>query len=142
MKTLILCLLVAVAPAFAAGKEKEAAPVGYGGAKVQLQPIMTPYHTAGAGVRYEVLTLRVVIDTGPKERPACFAIPLIHDRIVAYLYGANLTAADFIGQRREVLAKNLFDVAINTTGQFAPLTLQATRWRVWLPRVMSQPKRN
>ncbi len=113
MKTLALLLaLIAAAPASAS----EGAPVGYGGKKVQMNPLMAPYRTS-AGVRYEVLMLRVTFDTGLRERPACFALPIVHDRIVSWLYKANLTAADFTGQRREVLAKNLFDVAVNTVGR-------------------------
>jgi hypothetical protein len=104
--------LIAAAPALAG----EGAPVGYGGKKVQLNPVMAPYHTS-IGVRYEVLTLRITFDTGARERPACFAVPLVHDRIIRWLYKANLTSADFAGQRRELLAKNLFDVAINTVGR-------------------------
>ena len=107
-----LLALLAAAPAFAA----DGAPVGYGGKKVQLNPMMAPYRTS-AGLRYEVLMLRVVFDTGVRERPACFALPIVHDRLVRYLYKANLTGADFVGLRREVLQKNLFDVAIQTVGR-------------------------
>ena len=45
------------------------------------------------------------------------SIPIVHDRIVRYLYKAKLTPADFSGERRDVLAKNLFDVAVNTVGR-------------------------
>jgi hypothetical protein len=66
-------------------------------------------------VRYEVLTVRVVLDVGERERPACFSIPYVHEAMLTYLYHANLTPADLIGQRQEVLAKNLLEVAIKTT---------------------------
>ena len=113
MKTLALVLaLLVAAPALAS----EGAPIGYGGKKVQLNPIMAPYRTS-AGVHYEVIILRITFDTGARERPACFAVPIVHDRIIRWLYKANLTGADFVGQRREILQKNLFDVAISTVGR-------------------------
>ena len=118
MKTLafLLALIVQSILALPALAASEGAPVGYGGKKVQLNPMMAPYRTS-AGIRYEVLMLRVVFDTGVRERPACFALPIVHDRLVRYLYKANLTGADFVGLRREVLQKNLFDVAIQTVGR-------------------------
>jgi hypothetical protein len=113
MKLLALLLaLIVAAPAFAS----EGAPIGYGGKRIQLLPVMAPYRTS-AGVRYEVLTLRLTFDTGVRERPACFSVPIVHDRIIRWLYRANLTGADFVGERRGVLEKNLFDVAVNTVGR-------------------------
>jgi hypothetical protein len=113
IRTILLAMLFAGA-AFA--QEGEQQGVGYGGAKVQMQPIMAPYRTT-SGIRYEVLTVQLTLDAGPRERPACFSVPILHDRMVAYLYEANLTAADFVGQRRDVLAKNLFDLAVKTVGR-------------------------
>lgn len=89
--------------------------VGYGGAKVQLQPMMVPTRNSAGEVRYEVLTVRLVLDVGERERPACFSIPYVHEAMLLYLYHANLTPADLIGQRQEVLAKSLLDVAIKAT---------------------------
>ena len=89
--------------------------VGYGGAKVQLQPMMVPTRNSSGEVRYEVLTLRVVLDSGPRERPACFSLPYVHEKLLTYMYHANLTPADLIGKRQEVLAKNLLNVAIKAT---------------------------
>ncbi|MCB2107584.1 MAG: hypothetical protein KDE14_07790 [Rhodobacteraceae bacterium] len=89
--------------------------VGYGGAKVELQPMMVPTRNSSGEVRYEVLTLRIVLDAGPRERPACFSIPYVHEKLLTYMYHANLTPADLIGQRQEVLAKNLLKVAIDAT---------------------------
>jgi hypothetical protein len=93
-----------------------AAPVGYGGAKVQMSPFMAPYRD-GAGVHYQPIVVRVVLDAGLNEKPACFGVPYVHDRMLAYLYGANLTADDFVGERRDTLAKNLFDTAVGFVGK-------------------------
>jgi hypothetical protein len=113
--TAFLALAFAAFAALTVAAE-EAAPVGYGGAKVQMQPLMAPYRTSG-GVRYEPVTVRLTLDAGPKERPACFSIPIVHDRMVRFLHRANLTAADLAGQRREVLAQRLFEVALKATGK-------------------------
>ena len=78
-------LLLVAAPLRAAEDQDEAAPIGYGGAIVQMLPLMAPYH-AGGGVRYEALTIRLVLDQGPRERPACFSVPYLHDRFLAYVY--------------------------------------------------------
>jgi hypothetical protein len=91
------------------------APVGYGGSKVQMLPIMTPYHS-DTGIRYEPLTLRLALDPGPMERSACFSVPYVHDHMLSYLYAAHLTSDDLSGEKRDVLAKNLLQVAIDTVG--------------------------
>ena len=36
---------------------------------------------------------------------------------MTYLFKANLTIDDFSGERRDVLAKNLFDVVVDTVGK-------------------------
>ena len=92
------------------------AAVGYGGSKVQMMPFMAPYRAAGS-VRYEPLTVRIKLDPGPNERSACFSVPYVHDRMLEYLFEANLTADDFVGERRDTLAKSLFDVAVEKVGK-------------------------
>lgn len=68
-------------PALAA----EEGAVGYGGAKVQLAPIMSPYRTS-SGVSYQVVMVRLVLDVGVNERPACFMAPIVHEQILFHLY--------------------------------------------------------
>lgn len=110
MKYLLAILSVlAAAPATAAEE-----PVGYGGAKVQLAPIMSPYRTP-SGVRYQVVTLRLVLDVGVNERPACFMVPVVHEKFMFYLYNKMPQPADFQGQRAEVMIKELLDLATRTT---------------------------
>jgi hypothetical protein len=103
------------------------APVGYGGSQIQLQPIMAPY-LATDGVRYEPITIRLTLPSSamagglavsgnPVERVGCYSVPIIHDRIIVYLYGARLRAEDFTGLRREVLERNLLAVANRVVGR-------------------------
>jgi hypothetical protein len=100
------------APAFAASQE---GPVGYGGAKIQMLPMMAPYR-AGKELRYQVLTLRLVLAPNPEtERPACFMVPILHEKILLYLHKAKLQQADFSGQRLDVLKEKLLEVAVANT---------------------------
>lgn len=100
------------APSQAAEKENA---VGYGGAKVQLSPLMAPTRGLDGKVKYEVLTVRLILDVGERERDACFTVPYVHEQLLFYLYTANLTAADFVGERLKLLGKKLFEVVIDAT---------------------------
>lgn len=119
-RLILLCLavlaagLAAAAPALAQKKGEDSA-VGYGGAKVQLQPFMVPVRNTAGDVRFEVLTLRLVLGPAPRDRPACFSIPIVHEKLLLYFYRAKLVPGDLIGQRREVLAKTLLGVATKAT---------------------------
>ena len=88
--------------------------VGYSNVRIQLMPLMAPYRTS-RGIQYEVVTLRVVLAPGETERAACFMIPMIHEKFLYHLYNAKLSEADFVGQRREVMEKNLLNVAVAAT---------------------------
>ena len=92
----------------------EEKPVGYGGAMVQLAPFMAPYRS-GNRVLYHVVTLRLILDVGLNERPACFMAPVVHEKFLMYFYKNMLTPADVIGQRRDVTEKALLDLATATT---------------------------
>ena len=107
----------------ALGAEDSEGAIGYTGYRIQLNPMMVPYKTP-SGLRYEVLTVRLRLPEG-NERPGCWMIPIIHEKILMYLYEANLTPADFQGQRREVLAKNMFDAVIRASDRslYTGLTL-------------------
>lgn len=121
MKRLLASLFVLLLAAPAVAAEKA---VGYGEDVIQMVPLMAPYKSSN-GVRYEVLTVRLKLGLVINERNACFSVPIIHDKFVQYLYGANLTAADFTGERRKVLAEKLYDIATKTTakGFFAGVEL-------------------
>lgn len=117
--TLLIAALVLglSAPAWSAehGGAAEEDAVGYGGAKIQMMPMMAPIRV-GKETRYHVLTLRLVLAPNPEtERPACFMVPVIHEKILLYLDKAKLQEADFSGQRLEVLAEKLLEVATATT---------------------------
>lgn len=112
--------IVATFLASAAVAQKGAAPeeaVGYGGARVQMQPMMVPVRNSSGQVRFEVLTVRLVLDSGPRERPACFSVPIVHEKMLIYLHNAKLVPGDLIGQRREVLATTLLGVAAKATAK-------------------------
>ena len=115
MKTLRNLLLFAAALLIVpAAQAAEYEPIGYGGAKVPLAPIMAPYRI-GKSVRYQVVTVRMVLDVGLNERPACFMIPVVHEKILLYLYKAMPQPADLEGQRKDVFLKALLDVATDAT---------------------------
>ncbi|MBL8645058.1 MAG: hypothetical protein JNK21_14075 [Rhodospirillaceae bacterium] len=113
---LIAVLGLLIAPAFAA-EEKGASGVGYGGAYVQLKPLMVPTRSPTGEINYEPVTIRLVLDAGDRERVACFSVPIVHEKLLIYFNGANLTPADFVGQRRDVLAKKLLEVALASTAK-------------------------
>ncbi|MDX2142217.1 MAG: hypothetical protein SFV19_02575 [Rhodospirillaceae bacterium] len=110
-----LAFVLGGAPAGAEDDEGE--PVGYGGAKVQMQNFMVPTHSPKGQVRFEVLTLRLVLDAGPRERAACFSVPIVHEKMLMFLYDAKLSPTDLVGQRKDILAKRLLEVAINATAK-------------------------
>jgi hypothetical protein len=109
----IFCLAALATPSHA----QEKAGIGYGGAYVQLKPIMAPVRGPDGRTRFDVLTLRLVLDVGDRERPACFSAPIVHEKILLYLYSAGLTTPDLIGKRRDLLAKKLLEVAIAATAK-------------------------
>src|SRR5436190_51282 len=95
-------------------KKPGEAKVGYSEDKIQLKGMMVPIR-GGAGTNYEVLTVRLALAPGETARPACWMVPIVHEKMLLYLAGAKLEKADFEGQRRQVLAKTLFDLAVRTT---------------------------
>ncbi len=108
---LILLTTSMACPVLAAEEE----PVGYGGAKVQLAPLMAPYRAPGAGVRYQVVSVRLVLDVGLNERAACFMAPVIHEKFLMYFYKIMPKPEDFQGQRRDVMLEELLKVATAAT---------------------------
>lgn len=114
-KIFILAAILSGLSAPASSAESADSPVGYGGAKIQMMPMMAPYRI-GKETRYHVLTMRLVLAPNPEtERPACFMIPILHEKILLYLHGAKLTQADFTGQRLDVLKEKIFNIAIANT---------------------------
>ena len=98
----------------------EAEKVGGATTAIQLMPMMAPYRTPSGQLRYELLSVRVELapdspSNDQLQRGACFMVPVVHEKMLMWLATAKLTAADFKDQRREVLAKNLLDVAVKAT---------------------------
>ena len=95
-------------------KKAGEAKVGYSEDKIRLKGMMVPIR-AGDGASYEVITVQLALAPGETARPACWMVPIIHEKMLMYLASAHLEKADFEGQRRELLAKNLFNVAVQAT---------------------------
>lgn len=98
-------------PAAAEGAENK---IGYSDSEIQLNGMMVPIKTRN-GMNYELVTLRLQLAPGESERPACWMAPIVHEKFLMYLHDANLSADDFVGQKRERLARALLDVAIKAT---------------------------
>ena len=106
------------------GEKKKAPPpppapegegkIGYSDSEIQLGGMMVPIKTRD-GMNYQVLTLRLQLAPGETERPACWMAPIVHEKMLMYLHDANLSSDDFTGQKRELLAKALLDVATKAT---------------------------
>jgi hypothetical protein len=121
----LLVTLLASQPEAAEGREdihKQRPAIGYGGPRIQLHPIMTPYHTS-KGTLYQPVTIRLIIpealdgSSGTElQRAACYAIPIVHEHLLFFLHRAQLTSLDFLGQRREVLANGLLKTVIEKVG--------------------------
>ncbi|MBX7200932.1 MAG: hypothetical protein K1X51_16290 [Rhodospirillaceae bacterium] len=89
--------------------------IGYSDEEIQLNGMMVPIKTRN-GKNYEVVTLRLQLaPTEETRRPACWMAPIVHEKFLMYLHDANLSEDDFVGQKRELLARALLDVAIKTT---------------------------
>jgi len=111
--------------------------IGYGGPRIQLQPIMTPYRTSH-GVAYQPLTIRLILPEAPEgksdgqgnqlQRSACFAIPLVHEHLLFHLHGADLKTEDFSGQRREVLANRLLKAVSEKFGSGFYAGIELVDW--------------
>src|SRR5688500_10446013 len=106
MKRILLATALVMgfsAPALSASSGGDQEAVGYGGAKIQMLPMMVPYRV-GKDLRYHVLTIRLLLAPNPEtERPACFMVPILHEKILLYLHSQKFVQADFSGQRLDVL---------------------------------------
>lgn len=98
----------------------EGEKVGGATTAIQLMPMMAPYRTPSGEMRYELLSVRIELapdspSNDQLQRGACFMVPIVHEKMLMWLSTAHLQAADFKDQRREVLAKNLLDIAVAAT---------------------------
>lgn len=98
--------------------------------------MMAPYYSSG-GVRYQPLMIEVEVATASsgdpslsekgdmREKQACFILPLVHEKILEWLFSAHLTSEDFSGEQRDVLEKHIFDAVTASFGKgfYTKLTL-------------------
>lgn len=101
----LLCVAVAM-PAQA--QDEDQRPRAYVGRYIQLDPMMAPFQTA-RGIRYEVVTVRLVIGENSTARYACFVAPKVHEEIMFFLWERGLTTAEFEGERQEGLALEILE---------------------------------
>ncbi len=96
---------VALAQA-ALAQDDDLRPRAYVGRYIQLDPMMAPFQTA-KGIRYEVVTVRLVIGANSTARYACFVAPKLHEQIMFFLWDRGLSTADFEGERQAGLAADI-----------------------------------
>jgi hypothetical protein len=94
--------------------KEDTGKVGYSEDKIRLKGMMVPIRLGGS-TNYEVITVQLALAPGETARPACWMVPIVHEKMLMYLAAAHLEKADFEGERRQVLAKNLFNVAVQAT---------------------------
>ena len=111
----VACAVLAyVPPAAAQSDEEDFRPRLFVGRYIQLSPMMIPFQTP-RGIRYEVITVRLVIGENSTARQACWIAPKVHEDIMFYLWGRRLTMADFQENRRADLAYDILQYIESTT---------------------------
>ncbi len=104
-----MCAALAfAAPAHAQSDEEDIRPRLFVGRYIQLNPMMVPFQTP-RGIRYEVITVRLVIGENSTARQACWIAPKMHEEIMFYLWGRRLTMADFQEDKRGKLALDILE---------------------------------
>lgn len=114
IKPALAILFVALAFGPASAQEEDLRPRAFVGRYIQLDPIMAPFQTA-RGIRYDVVTVRLVIGENSTARYACFLAPKVHEEILFYLWERGLTAADFQGDRQAGLAIDILNFVSEKT---------------------------
>ena len=81
---LAVILIIALSVAGpASAQDEDVRPRQYVGRYIQLDPIMVPFQTV-RGIRYEVITVRLVIGANPTARYACFVAPKVHEKVMFF----------------------------------------------------------
>ncbi|MEQ8734728.1 MAG: hypothetical protein RIC29_07375 [Rhodospirillaceae bacterium] len=99
-----LCCISVMQPTLA--QDEDLRPRAYVGRYIQLDPMMVPFQTA-RGIRYEVITVRLVIGANATARYACFVAPKLHEQIMFFLWDRVLSSSDFEGERQAGLAADI-----------------------------------
>lgn len=108
----LLLIFTGVAPVSA--QEEDLRPRAYVGRYIQLDPIMAPFQTA-RGIRYEIVTVRLVIGENSTARYACWVAPKMHEEIMFYLWDRTLTTADFEGDRKTEMSQSILKLISDKT---------------------------
>jgi len=122
MKTLrltilfLLPFLANVVGPVAAQEDDEVRPREYMGRYIQLDPIMVPFQT-GRGIRYEVITVRLVIGANSTANYACFVAPKVHEKVMFFLWDRGMTAQDFLEDKRLSLGMEILDFVSEETDE-------------------------
>lgn len=110
----LVALLATVPPARA--QDGDLRPRALVGRYIQLDPIMVPFQTA-RGIRYEIVTVRMVIGENSTARYACFVAPMLHEQIMFFLWERGVTTADFEGDRKVELANKMLTFISDMTDE-------------------------
>lgn len=100
----------------AAQEDEDLRPRAYVGRYIQLDPIMVPFQTA-RGLRYEVITVRLVIGANSTARYACFVAPKLHEKIMFFLWDRGMMAQDFNEEKRAAIAAEILDFVRDETDE-------------------------
>ena len=95
-------------------QEEDLRPRAFVGRYIQLDPIMAPFQT-GRGIRYEIVTVRLVIGENSTARYACWVAPKMHEEIMFYLWDKTLTTADFEGERKAEMSQAILKFVSDKT---------------------------
>ena len=87
-------------------QEDDLRPRAYAGRYIQLDPIMAPFQTT-RGIRYEVVTVHLIIGENSTPRYTCFVVPMLHEEIMFWLCNSVFTTADFTDERKAGLAAEI-----------------------------------
>jgi hypothetical protein len=110
----LMALLSTAPPALA--QDEDLRPRALVGRYIQLDPIMIPFQTA-RGIRYEIVTVRMVVGEKSTARYACFVAPMLHEQIMFFLWEKGVTTADFEGDRKVELANKILAYVSDKTDE-------------------------
>ena len=104
--SILSLVAVLVSGCVLAADDPDLRPRAFVGGYIQFDPMMTPFQTA-QGIRYQVITVRLVIGENSTARSACFSAPMLHEQIMFYLWDRGLTSSDFQGERKAGIAADI-----------------------------------
>lgn len=77
---------------------------------------MAPFQTT-RGIRYEVVTVRLIIGENSTSRYACFVAPMLHKEIMFWLWDCGLTTADVTDETKAGLAAEILKFVEDKTDE-------------------------